>query len=653
MRFFEYQRQAKQLSRRLLWLYCAAVLAVVGLTTVFLVWLLPWSKTTAANAWWWQTSPEFWIWTALIVLAVVLGGTLVKLHTLSRGGRVVAEEMAIAAGLPMPKVYLIEEEDINAFAAGLQPNDAVIAVTRGALTTLSRDELQAVVGHEFSHILNGDMNLNMYLTGLLYGLEMIGLIGRWLLFGNNNRGDSGNNEIDDVRNAMRRTGNLINWLGLLGLGLMLLGFIGTVLAGWIRAAVSRQREFLADASSVQFTRQKEGLLGALMKMTEAPHRMLNNRRATQEYAHFFFGSVHENWLTRLAATHPPVVDRMARLDAQRTRQWVRKHTDILQKLARGGKRHHDMTAGFGTTAAAAQPAQTPYWLQPVNTKMAAEPSSADITPDQQVLAEVKYLNPAHIRYAVLLRHQLPEAWYQASQDSEKASALMCILLLSDEASACSAQQALIAGYSRALSLRVQALQQKMPRLAREQVLPLLDLMLPALAGLPEKEQKSLRQLWQRLITADNRLDLHEWCVWTVLNAHLYDNRDNHHPIPLRQNAAADVGVVLAYSAHINNSADATANYHAVATTLNDMTLPDWKNVSSVSLMDLQASMRRLAHLDDAGKARVLQAILSAIQADGRIDVTEREWMRALTAAWHYPMPPLLPQNRHTVPVPQT
>src|SRR5208283_107876 len=213
----------------------------------------------------------------------------------------VVEEMSIASGVPMPKVYVLDNEDgINAFAAGHTPSDAAVAVTRNCMTKLSRDELQGVIGHEFSHILNGDMRLNLRLMGTIFGILCLAIIGRVLL--------------QTARGGGRGRGQ--NPLPLLGLLLLVIGYIGVFFGRLIQAAVSRQREFLADASSVQFTRNPEGITGALKKiggLGETGSRL--SHAHAEELSHMFFGNGVSEPFIGLLETHPPLAERIRVFDA--------------------------------------------------------------------------------------------------------------------------------------------------------------------------------------------------------------------------------------------------------------------------------------------------------------------------------------------------
>ncbi len=221
----------------------------------------------------------------------------------------VVEEMAIASGLPVPPVYLLENEPgINAFAAGHTPGDAVIAVTSGTLRRLSRDELQGVIGHEFSHILNGDMRLNIRLMGVLFGILVIGIVG-WIIFRSSFGSPTRCPDDDDDRKGF-------NPIPLIGLALYVIGYVGVFFGNLIKAAVSRQREFLADASAVQFTRNPDGLAGALKKIGALAEGSQIQDPHAEEASHLFFGKAVGglDHFFGLLASHPPLVERIRRID---------------------------------------------------------------------------------------------------------------------------------------------------------------------------------------------------------------------------------------------------------------------------------------------------------------------------------------------------
>ncbi|MEL7298336.1 MAG: M48 family metalloprotease, partial [Pseudomonadota bacterium] len=321
MNFFEAQDKTRRNTRRLVIIYVLATLVIaslVGLAGDLAISFLGGFGPSAAYG---QSVPLSPIRTGgigLIALAVILLATAYRITQLRGGGarvaqemgatqvsadiddplrqrlRNVVEEMAIASGVPVPDIFVMENEAaINAFAAGYSPTDAAIAVTRGALEQLTREELQGVVAHEFSHILNGDMRLNVRLIGVLFGMIVIGHIGRLLM-----RSVSERHSI--MRN--RRSDNGAHVVAIAGYVMFLLGAVGVLAARLIRAGVSRQREYLADASAVQFTRQTEGIAGALAKIGGLDVGSELRTVDSEEVSHMLIArGAREAWLNAMAS----------------------------------------------------------------------------------------------------------------------------------------------------------------------------------------------------------------------------------------------------------------------------------------------------------------------------------------------------------------
>src|SRR5277367_6271665 len=329
MDFFERQDKARKKTK---WLVIYFILAVAAMiVAIYIASLLIFSGVQLHQHRFNDEQPQFDLWNPQIFLAVALGtiaiiliGSSYKTMALAAGGSAVSEmmgarlvsanttdpderkllnvveEMAIASGVPVPQVYVMDDEDgINAFAAGHKPGDATVTVTRGCMKLLSRDELQGVIGHEFSHILNGDMRLNLRLMGTIFGILCLAIIGRILL--------------QTARGGGRSRGQ--NPLPILGLTLLIIGYIGVFFGRLIQAAVSRQREFLADASSVQFTRNPGGITGALKKiggLGEMGSRL--SHAHSEELSHMFFGNGISEPFIGLLETHPPLTDRIKAID---------------------------------------------------------------------------------------------------------------------------------------------------------------------------------------------------------------------------------------------------------------------------------------------------------------------------------------------------
>ncbi|VVP58138.1 M48 family metallopeptidase [Pseudomonas fluorescens] len=328
MNFFEHQDRARSHTARLVFLMCAGVLSLIAVTSGILILILRSQKEIVINASTWQLG----LGVSGGVLALVFLGSLYKNLQLRAGGKVIAErlggqlvspesqnldearvlnvveEMAIASGASVPALYVLEDASINAFAAGLTPQDAVIGITRGALILLTREELQGLIAHEFSHIYNGDMRLNTRLTAVTYGLLLIGLTGAMILRGISLRGASSNNE--------KKGNNATQALMMVGGALWVLGYAGMFFGRLIKAAVSREREFLADASAVQFTRNPQSIAGVLKKI--GGHTVGSQLKAAHaaEFSHLYFSDGLKFATSSMTATHPPLKVRIQRIDPQ-------------------------------------------------------------------------------------------------------------------------------------------------------------------------------------------------------------------------------------------------------------------------------------------------------------------------------------------------
>jgi Zn-dependent protease with chaperone function len=323
--FFEAQEKARKNTGRLVVLFILAVAGLILVTTLFVGWFYFKYITHDSSPFSFEKyfhSPVFF-GVSLVVFIIVALGALYQYMLLSKGGKNVAEslggrqlspnsadeaekrllnvveEMSIASGILTPTVYLLEESSINAFAAGMTIDDAVIGITRGAVEKLDRHELQGVIAHEFSHIFNGDMRLNMNLAATLHGITLIGMIGEFIM-----------RHLGRSRGThSRRSGG--NSLALLGFGLFAIGYVGVLFGSLIKASVSRSREYLADATAVQYTRYPAGIAGALKKILYY-HSDIHSPSASS-YAHFYFAQ----GVSSLFATHPPLEDRIHRID----RKW--------------------------------------------------------------------------------------------------------------------------------------------------------------------------------------------------------------------------------------------------------------------------------------------------------------------------------------------
>ena len=445
MDFFEAQERARKRTHRLVLLFVLAVLGTVlagYASAILLLRGMPdraerhgrsvtYSYDPAAPSGYWD--PKIFSGVAFGTIAVIGLASLFKWSQMRAGGSAVAEmvggrpvnlkttdlrerkllnvveEMSIASGIPMPAVYVLDEEPgLNAFAAGLTTSDAAVTVTRGTLEKLTRDELQGVIGHEFSHILNGDMRLNVRITAIVFGILVIGLLGRGVLQ-SLGRGR--------VSGGGKRGGGIAAILAI-GLALMIIGYVGYFFGRLIQAAVSRQREFLADASAVQFTRNPGGITGALKKIGGyALGGSLTNNHAA-EIGHFFFAQAFESNFGGLWATHPPLGERIKAIDPQ----WDGKVFDPPEVVDIA----HESSAIAGFSGG---PRYTPD-----ETLQRVEAARPDLPPrlsvvsmpfhPVKIVADVGALTEAHFRHAQALLEAIPTRLREAARDTATAQVLV-------------------------------------------------------------------------------------------------------------------------------------------------------------------------------------------------------------------------------------
>jgi len=527
--------------------------------------------------------------------------------------RNVVEEMAIASGVPVPEIYVLEEEPgINAFAAGFNPGDAAIAVTRGTLETLDRDELQGVVAHEFSHILNGDMRLNIRLMGLLFGILAIALAGRMVLRGTRH-----------VRLSSRSGRGGAPVVLVIGVGLFLIGSIGVLFARLIKAGVSRQREYLADASAVQFTRQTQGIAGALKKIAAASAGSRFRAADPEEVSHMLFAFGGRSF-TRLMATHPPLEKRILALDPS-------FDPDSLADIAAGAQPADDegRAAGFAAGGAGAAGA--------VEIPLDAE----------RITASIGNPGDEQVAFAGRLRRTIPEEVHHAAHSRDGAVLLALALVLHAEPAARQRQLGLLQSrIGEARSRRVERLHEDCAALGPLYRLPLLELAFPALKDRPQAQLAFLAELGEELTTLDGALDFYEYCFTRTLRGHLSEAlapraeaRREGTGIRRRHARAAVHRLLTTVAAHGARSEEASRRAYesGVATLDGDWppyrALADWQR-------ELDASLQILRHLSGRARRRVVVALIAVIRHDRRTTLAEAELLRAVCAMLDCPLPPL-------------
>ena len=650
MDFFTAQEHARRKTWHLVVLLVLAVLALIVVTSLAISIALhlmnggqSGAQTSLSTQGMWSAlSVELIAGVAIAVLAVVVLGGLFKQRQLSGGGRAVAEalggreinlnthdadeqrilnvveEMAIASGTSVPSVYVVEEESINAFAAGHQPNNAVIGITRGTIRNLTREELQGVVAHEFSHILYGDMRLNIRLVSILHGILLIGLLGGTLLRSMRYRraGDS------------KRNNSAAVILGL-GAALMVVGYAGTFFGNLIKSAVSRQREYLADASAVQFTRNPYGIGNALVKIGSHSQGSYLKAPQTAEFSHLFFGQGIKLGFTRMMATHPPLKERIQRVmpdwDGRFEVRWPPQHAD------------HDAPGSVDNEDDSKDGSEDRSDAKLSRGTLAAVLTAASA---QTAISAVGQPSQRHLAQARATLNALPERIKTAAQEPYTARALIYALLLSDEPSV--REQKLDALQQIALPDTYQALMDigsDVLRLNIELRLPLVELALPALKLLSVEQAQHFRLCMEQLINADGHVSLFEWALYQLLLNNLGEKNSGlaHLKLSDLQRECQQLLSVLA-AAGQDNSEEISAALNAAESEL-PFALSATDEVSDMQALSL--AVERLRRLKPLQKPVFLQAMARCIEHSGHIRPAEAELFRVIADILDCPMPPLL------------
>lgn len=670
MDFFEAQARAHRRTKRLVLLFALAVLGIILAGYIATKFAIGYTGDTHYRhdpdadyfadrpdflARWWD--PKIFLWITGGTIVVVGLASLSKWSQLRSGGTAVAEmlggrriepgratpderrllnvveEMAIASGVPIPPVYVLDDEPaLNAFAAGLSPGDAVIAVTRGTLEKLNRDELQGVVGHEFSHILNGDMRLNVKLTAIVFGILVIGLAGRGILW-------------SLARGRVRVSGNGKNKGGgiaiiiAVGVTLLIIGYVGYFFGRLIQAAVSRQREFLADASAVQFTRNPAGITGALKKIGGyALGGNVLNRHAG-EIGHFFFAQSFKSAFGGLWATHPPLADRIRAIDPQwdgtvyQPEQVVDVANESFQTAGFGGAQR--LPADETARRAYAAPGDIPPPLSPV-ARIPFQPAVA--------LADIGALTESHFRRAQLLLQNIPAGLREAAADPARVPALVYGLLLSSVPADRVAQRSLVTRYAGAeAATQLDALRPALSLLDPAARLPLLLLCAPALRTQDAADLDRFVTTLDELVHADGRVTSFEFVLQKVLIRQLHLAGT---PAPRPEffdltAMAPDISIVLSALARAGNTSEpaianaflqGAAQLKSIETRL-ALCPPDESDFA-----DLDSALDRLVASSLPIKKRLLSAAAHVIGADATITIAEGELFRAVAIAIDCPMP---------------
>jgi len=626
MNFFEHQEQARKATGRLVIYFALAVLCIfVALYWLFSLFLL---QSDGGLTW------DFGLaWkTAFGTILVVGLGSLYKITELGGGGKVVAEslggrllshqtrdllekrvlnvteEMAIASGIPAPPVYLMEEKAINAFAAGLSPDNAVIGVTRGCLEKLDRDQLQGVIAHEFSHILNGDMRMNIRLIGILHGIMLIAGIGYFLL----------RIGAYSSRGRSREGGGVGMAIIVGGFGMLIIGSVGSFFGGLIKAAVSRQREYLADASAVQFTRNPDGIAGALKSIGGFSDGSKLVTPNAAECSHMFFGAS----ISSLFATHPPLHKRIQRID----RHWkggFPQTDNISQRVDK---------SEFAATSSLAS-------------GQASDTQGAGFSP-QSAIESAGHPTEAHVAHAQEVIAQTPNDVLALAREPFGARVVVYALLLDTSNSTARSRQLdfLKKETEPGTAEETKKAAPLLTLLSAEQKFSILELAAPALAHLSPGQYAIFRGTVEHMAAADERLDLFEWSLRKVIDHNLRQQRSRKqtHGRASIQRLLPECQIILGALSHFGQGGvDPAPSFQSGLSGLTqatDVTMPPPERCG-IAQLDQAAS--KLGRLSPLAKQALLEACGRTISHDHVVTDVETQLLRGLAASLSCPLPPIL------------
>lgn len=657
MNFFQHQDDAKRKTSRLVFLLIAAVLTLIAITAITIAAFMYFfggfsaatnaAQSTSFGAYLIQlcVSPAM-LYIALSISAVVFFGSLYKANELKRGGDYVAhalggrllhreqatakqamllnvvEEMAIASGTVVPRVYLLEENGINVFAAGTKTSNAVIGITSGCIETLNREQLQGVIAHEFSHIHHGDMKLNMNLTAVLHGILLIGLIGQILV-----RSGSGSAYYDHnpfIRKRTRGAGKA----AFFGIALMAIGFGGVFFGNIIKAAVSRQREFLADASAVQFTRNPQGIAAALFKIQTHLAGSTINASHASEFSHFYFANGVHSFYAQMFATHPPLDLRIKRVYPA----GITTLAEIVSQEKNEDSEHED--SSFSELSNAEQ--------SNTQSEKATEVSSS-AAPQQSLDAlinNIGVISPEAVEYSHALLAILPAMLHQACENAYQARAVVYALLIDTDEDIKQKQIAHLKARAHPVTFReFLKLHEQVAELDPRLHFPILQIAQAALQNSSEPQKKLFKENLIALAKADERISLREWSIITfVLNS--MTSATPKGALNLDE-LKKDISELLGFVCLLNEKEHQRTSlvesigqlWDIAAEQETGYTVPE-----SINISKLNKALSNIQRLTPIKKPQLLKAIAFCMNYDKNVTLREQEILRTISSVLDCPMP---------------
>lgn len=640
MNFFEQQDKARRNTKWLVLLFLAAVAILVALTNIAVATFVVVGPGLD------YTSETFY-WITAVVVGSISVAILVRWMELARGGKVVAEglggipiqpntddpnekrclnvvaEMALASGMPVPEVYVLDEQiSLNAFAAGTSPADAVIGVTRGAVEQFDREQLQGVIGHEFSHILNGDMCLNIRLMALLRGITFISDIGQLSLHSNRRRYSS------HRRNQTESHA--------LGLALVIIGWLGSLFASWIKAIISRQREFLADASAVQFTRNPQGIANALKLIAGYSRGTTVVSPGAADASHLFIAPALSS-LFQVFATHPPVEVRIRRLEPNWDGQFIERIVTL--RVTEEG-RHSTVNLDTERRRPGVVHAPLDQDVMVAVTAGVAHALSGAPAPSTARNKEYHYEPPP----AALNDDGLPRRLAELAREPFGAMALCYSMILSSDESQRERQYQIVEESNiQGMAIQVRQLAADFSELPIEYRLPLIELSLPSLKMMSDQQYEKMRELLLRISRSDKQINIFEWCLYQLVTHYLNPafgieraRRSRYRNIEDVKDAYRLVLSLLAHYGHTDHE-----NAHAAfGHSMKSMDCSDLEIMprAECQLEDFSAAVNKLGLCYPLLKPRILKGMVSCMQYDHELLPVEIEIISSIAAAMDCPLP---------------
>lgn len=639
MDFFEAQDRAKQATWKLLGLYLAAVVLIILSVYVVSLLLIGYAGGGIGQPW----QPGLFFIVTTLTLILIVSGTLFRIAQLRKGGSAVAEmlggrkvdssstdpnerqlvniveEMSIASGLPVPDIYLLDkEENINAFAAGFGTDDAAVGVTKGAITQLNRDELQGVIAHEFSHIFNGDMRLNIRLIGILNGILLLHITGMILMrstffMGGSRRSSSNDNSGGNAKIALL----------LMGLALIIIGYIGMMFGRMIQAAVSRQREYLADAAAVQYTRNPDGIAGALEKIGRMKKGAEIKDGHSMEFSHMFFANGFHTALDKLFATHPPLDKRIQAIQPGRDSSHIKQKEQVDNPVNKNrvGKSYRQEAGGS-----------------------AAGPLNETLPLQEILLGAIGTMNERSVKQASHILKEIPSELKEAAHEPFQSEALIYALLLSSNNRSLKAAPDWSKEFlNDDISKQVSYLLTKLSGSKREWALPLAEISIPALRRMSASQYGLFRQNLKNIIDHDDKVSLFEFSLEKLtehrLDQHFKDEKTpkvKHHNLkPLEK----ELSVILSALAHASEKDKESAFITGVDVLQN--AAPNnmqFLSENDFTFDDVDAALQEFAQSANPVKRYLMKSMIHCVMSDDSLSLEELELLRAMAEVIGTPIP---------------